>query len=89
MFMISMPRTFKVGYTADCRINGNPERPTWLDEDTLVIEPGDSRKIVSVNRDHALIHFVCGAAGLDKGDYGWDGAILYEKEPGNQFGKGV
>ena len=42
MFMISMPRTFRVGDTADCRINGNPRHLTWLDEDTLVIEPGDS-----------------------------------------------
>lgn len=41
MFMISMRRTFKVGATADCRINGKPERLTWRDEDTLVIEPGD------------------------------------------------
>jgi len=87
MLMISMPTTFKVGDTQDCRINGKPERLTWRDEDTAVIEPGDARKIVSVNRSRDLIHFVCGAAGMYKGDYAWDGPILYEKEPGKRFGK--
>lgn len=68
MFMISMPAAFKVGDTADCRINGKPARLTWRDEDTLVIEPGDARKIFSVRPAHDVTYFVCGAAGQDKED---------------------
>jgi hypothetical protein len=47
MFMIHMPKSFKVGDTADCRINKIPQRLTWRDEDTIVIEPDDARTIVT------------------------------------------
>jgi hypothetical protein len=81
MFMIAMPKDFTVGQTADCRINGKPQRLTWRDEDTLVIEPGDARKILTAHRSRELIHFACGDAGLDKADYGCDGPVVYEKPP--------
>ncbi len=84
-----MPLAFKIGDTQDCRINGKPERLTWRDEDTLVIEPDDARKIVSLSRDRRLIHFVCAAAGLTASDYAWDGPILYEKEPEKRFGNDI
>jgi hypothetical protein len=50
MFFISKPETFTVGDTADCRINGKPERVTWKDKGTLIIEPGDARRIVEVRQ---------------------------------------
>jgi hypothetical protein len=36
MFMMTMPKTFKIGDTADCRINRKPARLTWQDAKTLV-----------------------------------------------------
>ena len=46
--------TFKVGDTEDCRINREPARLTWRDQDTLVIELGDARKM----EDGNLIRFI-------------------------------
>ena len=37
--------TFKIGDTAECKINGKPERLTWRDAETLVIEPDDVHTI--------------------------------------------
>jgi len=79
MFTISLPTTVKVGDTVDCRINGAAARVTWRDTDTLVIEPGDARQIISLGRDRNLIHFTCGAAGLGKDDYVRNGPICYVK----------
>jgi hypothetical protein len=62
MFTIYMPVTFKVGDTANVRINQEPQRLTWRDADTLVIEPGDARKIVDRWTDGELITFVCADA---------------------------
>jgi hypothetical protein len=45
MFMIHMPRTFKIGDSASVNINGKPEQVTWRDAATLVIEPDDARRI--------------------------------------------
>jgi hypothetical protein len=45
MFMIHMPRSFKVGDTAPVKINGEPKQVTWRDAGTLVIEPDDARRI--------------------------------------------
>lgn len=61
-FFISMPRDFKIGDTEDCRINREPARLTWRDKNTLVIEPGDARRIVTMHSDDELIHFVCSDA---------------------------
>jgi hypothetical protein len=58
-FAICMPLTFKVGDTVKCTINGKPARVTWRDQETLVIEPGDARRIVDVHRDSGLIYFAC------------------------------
>jgi hypothetical protein len=48
MFIISMPKTFKVGDSTDVRVNGRAERVTWRDAKTLVIEPDDARFILRV-----------------------------------------
>jgi hypothetical protein len=56
-----MPTTFKVGDTAECRINREPARVTWRDKDTLVIEPDDAQRIVFARRswNGDSIDFVC------------------------------
>jgi len=59
MFLISMPTTFKVGDTEDCRINGKPEKITWRDRNTLVIEPNDARQILNVERTGDMLSFSC------------------------------
>jgi hypothetical protein len=74
MFMIHMPKTFKVGETRDCRINGEPKQVSWRDEDTLVIEPDDARTIVTRVTEGDLTCFMCGDAGESAGDYGVDDA---------------
>jgi hypothetical protein len=48
MFMIHLPIAVGVGDTADVRINGEPARVTWRDEETLVIEPDDARSILRI-----------------------------------------
>jgi hypothetical protein len=77
MFFISMPKTFGIGDTADCRINKEPARLTWRDSKTLVIEPNDARVIITTSYEDDLIHFTCGDAGdaggkataMDDGSY--------------------
>ena len=79
MFMIQMPADFAIGQTRDCRINRKPERLTWRDKSTLVIEPGDARKIVSVTRRDPgnVWAFVCADAdgGTDFSVFGPEGRI--------------
>ena len=60
MFMIHMPKDFRLGDTADVRINLEPKRLTWRDADTLVIEPGDERKIHQSFEENDLLCFICG-----------------------------
>jgi len=43
MFIITMPASFNVGDTIECKINAAPERVTYRDELTLVIEPNGER----------------------------------------------
>jgi hypothetical protein len=88
MFMIHMPKTFKVGDTADCRINGDPQRVTWRDKNTLVIEPDDVRTIVTSVIEDDLIGFICGDSGENQDDYVTDadpafggGFIVARKPP--------
>jgi hypothetical protein len=70
MFIIHLPRSFKLGDTVDCRINSKPRRITWRDNRTLVIEPNDCRPIVAQQDDGGdLICFVCGNAGESASDY--------------------
>jgi hypothetical protein len=54
-----MPDSFRVGDTADCRINQEPARLTWRDPNTLVIEPNDVRRIVRITWDGQLYQFIC------------------------------
>jgi hypothetical protein len=61
-FLITMPKSFKVGDTAPCRINHQPAQITWRDKDTLVIEPGDARRIVYHRRSGDLQDFTCADA---------------------------
>jgi|RhiMethySRZTD1v2_1073278.scaffolds.fasta_scaffold256067_2 hypothetical protein len=63
MFFVSMPNTFKVGDTAERKINKEPARLTWRDANTLVIEPNAPRVIMTMTPDGELIHFTCGDAG--------------------------
>jgi hypothetical protein len=85
MFVISMPRNFKVGDTVDCRINRKPGRVTWRDVGHLVIEPDDARPIVGVSKEGGFISFACGDAGTTHADYGSEmipnggGAIVFEQ----------
>jgi hypothetical protein len=58
-----MPKDFQVGQTADVRINAEPARVTWRDRETLVIEPDDPRRILSVDRAGDLLRFVCADRG--------------------------
>jgi len=66
MFHIDLPASFKIGDTADCRINRKPARVTWRDKDTLVIEPDDARAIFHTQIDGDLRAFACGDAGVPK-----------------------
>jgi len=69
MFMIDTPKTFKVGDTIGCRINGEPARITWRDDDTLVIEPGDARCILRTRSEGNKRVFICGHEGTGKDRY--------------------
>jgi hypothetical protein len=69
MFMLHMRNTFKVGDSANCKINGEPARVTWRDANHLVIEPNDVRPIVSCTDDGKLICFMCGDATETAADY--------------------
>jgi hypothetical protein len=68
MFVIHFPTTFPVGDTVDCRINGKAERVTYRDENTLVIEPDDARKIMQMSyagpdgNDVPVSGFICSDA---------------------------
>jgi hypothetical protein len=60
--MITMPLDFAIGETRVCKINGEPSQITWRGEETLVIEPGDARKIACVFVVGGLRTFICGDA---------------------------
>jgi hypothetical protein len=88
MFMMTMPKTFKVGDTADCRINKQPARLTWRDPNTLVIEPDEARVIMAIDRETECITFFCGDPGCTAADYDVDadenfggGFIVRSKTP--------
>lgn len=87
MFIIHMPKTFKVGDTADCRINKQPQRITWRDENTLVIEPDDARKIITRVTEGDLTCFMCGDRDESAGDYRIDHAadgFVVRRRPGRE-----
>ena len=62
MFIIHLPKSFKIGDTVDCRINREPARVTWRDKDILVIGDNDVRKIITSNDEGGLLCFICGDA---------------------------
>ena len=59
MFMMSLPTTVHIGDTVECEINQEPARVTWRDAQTLVIKPGDARRIVRILEEPDLRTFVC------------------------------
>jgi hypothetical protein len=69
MFFITLPKSFKIGDTVDCRINQEPARVTWRDPDHLVIEPDDARLILGIDKDSESIAFACGDAGANHDEY--------------------
>jgi hypothetical protein len=79
MILITLPKTFAVGDTEMCRINGQDQRVTWRDKDTLVIEPGDVRAILETSVTGDVIHFVCARRGKSKRDYQRKSRRLREK----------
>jgi hypothetical protein len=76
MFIFNMPVSFKVGDSADCRINGELKQVTWRDDKTLVIEPDDPRAIITVNNDGELNCFFCGDRGSKQSDYDVDSSLF-------------
>jgi hypothetical protein len=82
MLTLTMPNTFRVGSTEKCRINGKVETVTWLDKDTLRIEPDDDRRILRVGgQSDDLITFACGDQGKTADDYEshYGGLMVCEK----------
>ena len=77
MFIMHMPESFKIGDTADCRINGEPTQLTWRSPDTLVIGNTDARHIVKTHVEDGLRCFICGDA--DDSEYS------VEEIPGEGF----
>lgn len=65
-FLLTAPKTFKIGDTADCLLDDKEAvRVTWRDATTLVIEPDDVRGIIQVTHDDEGIHFIGGDKGED------------------------
>jgi hypothetical protein len=86
MFIMHMPKSFKVGDTEACRINGEPAQLTWRSADTLVIGDNDARLIVQTHVEDGLRCFICGDA--DDSQYGvedGEGFIVVEVVPGEGF----
>ena len=42
---LHMPTTFRIGDTAECKINGKSAQVMWQDADTLVLNGTDARRI--------------------------------------------
>jgi hypothetical protein len=59
MFSIHMPLTFKIGDTVSIRINAERRKITWRDQNHLVIEPDDVRKIQKMHATSDLRLFLC------------------------------
>jgi uncharacterized cupredoxin-like copper-binding protein len=62
MFLMNLPLSVQIGDTHECKINKLPARVTWRDKNTLVIEPGDARRIESVFEQDGMRTFICGDA---------------------------
>lgn len=63
MFLLTLPKSVKIGDTVDCRINREAARVTYRDAKTLVIEPSDARTILqTLDAGDGLRSFVCSDA---------------------------
>jgi hypothetical protein len=82
MFLINMPLDFKIGDTADCKINKKPARVTWRNQHTLVIEPDDARQIFHVETDNLMHTFFCGDPGAKQASIyrSADGVVIGQED---------
>jgi hypothetical protein len=83
MFSICTPSDFKIGDTAECRINKQPATLTWRDAHHLVIAPDDVREILLVIPEGATQSFYCADAEWN-GPYRItmaDGSVVEYREP--------
>jgi hypothetical protein len=71
MFIITMPKNFKVGSTLPCKVNGQKTTLTWEDDTTLVIDKdgkNQRRSIASTLKEpNGGKTFVCGEGTLITG----------------------
>ena len=83
MFKIAMPRNFKLGDTAPIKINGAPATLTWQDQNTIVINESDTRRILrhSMIGGSDLQNFDCDDGPNSEGPY----VLLYDDERGRLF----
>jgi hypothetical protein len=65
MFVLSLPRTVKIGDTVDCKINGKAKTVTYRDAKTLVV--GDARSIIQISEGDNVRTFVCSEADISAG----------------------
>jgi len=56
---LSLPNSTKVGDTGEYRINKQPRRVTLRDFNTLVIGPGDARRILHRQVEGNLTTYIC------------------------------
>jgi hypothetical protein len=83
-----MPLNFKIGATADCKINGEPARVTWRNQHTLVIEPDDARQIFHIETDDQERCFFCGDPGAKQASIDWcpDGVMVSQDDTFDPIG---
>jgi hypothetical protein len=82
MFMMKLANTVHIGDTAEVTINAKPARVTWRDAQTLVIEPGDARRIVHIQEDSDMRTFTCSDADGDNDFY-----IITERPEGTRISR--
>jgi hypothetical protein len=59
MLFLKLPRTFRVGDTAPCQVNGQKRSVTWADPFTLLLGPDDARRILHTFSTRDGQEFVC------------------------------
>lgn len=72
MLILPMPASFQKGEPADCKINKQPARVTWVGDSLyLAFEDGrrEWRVILSAAKEGACIVFRCAHLGCDTSDY--------------------
>jgi hypothetical protein len=58
-FLPGIPKTFKIGDTMTFNVDDELTSVTWLNKDTLLIEPGGKRRIIDITTDGISNAFVC------------------------------